>query len=198
MTDPNSKSQTLSELIDLAEQRHDTSSGRGLEKIARGGGHQIVHTTINAIRSGKYKSRPSDETIRAIAWLSGVPERVAFVAAGMPAPLVPFRDELPDGVDQLSPKRRRIALELLRNLVEAEQLEHSTRDDRSAQLAVAAFLQVVPQLRESLNNSSGEMSAAEFIDELAEKLAKSTKSDMDTPTARHTAVAEEWRKLLNL
>ncbi len=84
-----------------------------------------MHTTINAIRNGTYKSEPSSDTIRAIAWLAGVSEATAFALAGRPAPGVPFKDELPDGVDQLSPKRRRIAVEMLRALIEAEQLDHT-------------------------------------------------------------------------
>ncbi|WP_280411684.1 hypothetical protein [Nocardia asiatica] len=92
----------------------------------------ISRGTASLILSGKHRHNPSDATIRAIAFLSGAPERVAFEAAGRKAPSAPFREELPDGVDQLSPKRRRVALEVIRSLVEAEELEHrlaATQDD---------------------------------------------------------------------
>jgi hypothetical protein len=65
-----------------------------------------------------YKSRPRASTIRAIAWLAGVTEDVAFKAAGQPVPGPPFADELPPGVDNLPPKARRAAIEMLRALVD--------------------------------------------------------------------------------
>ncbi|MFR9767106.1 hypothetical protein [Nocardia sp. SC052] len=97
-----------------------------VEKAARTSGvdMRLNRGTASLILSGKYKSKPSDSTIRAIAHLAGVPEYRAFEAAQRPQPTNPFRDELPEGVDHLSPKRRRVALEVLRALVEAEELEH--------------------------------------------------------------------------
>jgi len=115
------KPQSLNELIDLAVERHDGASGRELEDIARRGGHKIVHTTINQIRNGTYKSNPSLRTLRALAWLAGVPERVALEAAGRKPKGRPFADDLPPGVDELGLDERRVAIALLRTLVAQQQ-----------------------------------------------------------------------------
>jgi hypothetical protein len=79
-----------------------------------------VHTTLNAIAAGTYKSQPKADTVRAIAWLAGVTDEVAFTAAGLPVPGPPFADELPPGVDNLSPKARKALIDLMRVLVEEE------------------------------------------------------------------------------
>ena len=86
-------------------------------------GFDVSHATINKIRAGTYKSTPSPETLKAIAWLAGVPETVAFEAAGMAAPGPPFAEELPPGVDLLSAKKRKVVIDLLRVLVDAEERE---------------------------------------------------------------------------
>lgn len=118
---------SLNELLDLATQRHGAESGRALERIARDSGYQIVHTTINAIRKGTYKSKPSDDTIRAIAWLAGVSDKIAFTAAGRRNPGPPFAEELPPGVDDLSPRERKAAIEILRTLVAQRQQINDAR-----------------------------------------------------------------------
>ncbi len=112
--------QTLQGLLDVAMSTRGVTSGRRLAELAQSQGYPVTHTTVNAIRNRTYKSRPSDETLRAVAWLAGVPEAEAFAAAGVAVPGPPFADELPPGVDTLSPKARRAVIELLRVLVEEE------------------------------------------------------------------------------
>lgn len=80
-----------------------------------------MHTTINQIRNGTYKSNPSLRTLRALAWLAGVPERVALEAAGRKPKGRPFADDLPPGVDELGLDERRVAIALLRTLVAQQQ-----------------------------------------------------------------------------
>ncbi|NVC23363.1 hypothetical protein E7Z53_07890 [Kocuria salina] len=89
--------------------------------MAQKHGFAITSTTINHLKAGTYKSRPSDMTIRALGWLAGVSEEAAFTAAGRPAPGPPLADELPDGVNNLSPKARQAVIDLLRVLVAAEE-----------------------------------------------------------------------------
>lgn len=112
--------QTLRSLVLAAKDAHGLSM-RQLAVRAQGRGFKVVDTTLNHIAAGTYKSDPKPETVRAIAWLSGVPDEVAFAAAGVPMPGPPFSEELPPGVDNLSPRSRRAAVEVLRALVEAEQ-----------------------------------------------------------------------------
>lgn len=80
-------------------------------------GLSLNRTTASQIVRGSYKGEPSDGTIRAIGWLAGVGDEDAFAAAGRRSPGLPFAEELPPGVDDLSPKERRAAIEMLRTLV---------------------------------------------------------------------------------
>ncbi|MDI2019734.1 hypothetical protein PJL18_00225 [Paenarthrobacter nicotinovorans] len=105
--------------MELAIQYRDTS-GLGLSQLASSNGYRITTTTINAIRQGVYKSAPREGTLRALAWLAGVDASVAFMAAGQPVPGPPFAEELPPGVDNLSPKARKAVLDMLRVLVDLE------------------------------------------------------------------------------
>lgn len=88
--------------------------------MAKDHGFRIVGTTINQIRNGTYKSVPSAETLRALAWLAGVSDEVAFTAAGQPVPGPPLGDELPHGADNLSPKSRKVVLDMVRVLIDLE------------------------------------------------------------------------------
>lgn len=114
-----SNNQTLRDLVLTAVDRHATS-GRQLAVLAQGHGFDITVTTINHLKAGTYKYKPSPETIRAIAWLAGVSESVAFTAAGQPVPGPPLADELPPGSDNLSPKARKALIDLARLLIEYE------------------------------------------------------------------------------
>lgn len=106
----------------IAKARRDREqSARQLALTAQDAGHKIVGTTLNAIEAGTYHSAPTAETIRAIGWLAGVSDEIAFAAAGRAVPGPPFANELPPGVDDLSPKERRAAVEILRALVAQRQ-----------------------------------------------------------------------------
>lgn len=111
---------SLQGLIGKARRERATSI-RQLAMQAKAAGYKIVGTTLNAIESGSYKSTPSDDTIRAIAWLAGVGDETAFMAAGRRVPGPPFAAELPPGVDDLSPKEREAVIGLLRVLVAQRQ-----------------------------------------------------------------------------
>lgn len=126
---------SLQDLAEMAVERHGLS-GRQLAFKAQQHGLQLTNTTFNAIRSNTYKFQASDETLRALAWLAGVHEDVAFTAAGKPKPGPPLADELPPGVDNLSLRSRRAAIEMLRALVAAEQ-GGGEHDQRSAPMTHA-------------------------------------------------------------
>lgn len=114
--------QSLAELVDQALVHRGVKSGRRLAELAQDHGHRLTNTTVNAIRSGTYKFQPTAETVRAIGWLAGVSEEVAFAAAGLRVPGPPFADELPPGVDNLSPRKRKVVIELLRVLIDEEEV----------------------------------------------------------------------------
>lgn len=116
-------STTLQQLVHTAVARHGHISVRKLADYANDRGRwRITHTTLNNIRAGTYKSEPTDETVRAIAWLAGVEDDVAYAAAGLRTPGKPFADELPPGTDHLSPKARKAVIELLRVLIAQEEV----------------------------------------------------------------------------
>lgn len=100
--------------------------------MAQREGFAITVTTINHLKAGTYKSVPAVETIRAIAWLAGVSDEVAFTAAGQPVPGPPLADELPPGTDNLSPKSRKAVIEMLRVLIDLEASSHDDQEQPEA------------------------------------------------------------------
>lgn len=124
---------SLRALLGQAFERHETS-GRQLGMMAREQGFRVTGTTINQIRSGTYHSAPSPDTVRAIAWLAGVPEKVAFTAAGQTVPGPPLGEELPPGADNLPPKARKAVIEYMRVLIDQqEQIRELTQQLETAQ-----------------------------------------------------------------
>lgn len=146
---------SLKELVELAVQRHD-ASGLALSQIARKAGHPITYTTLNAIRQGTYKSVPREVTLRALAWLAGVDASVAFTAAGQPVPGPPFAEELPPGVDNLPPKARKAAIDMLRVLVD---LNQDADEERKAEL------EAMRQQRDQLFEDAGYTRAGQKTEE---------------------------------
>lgn len=106
------------------EMKVDSAIERGLLRS------RLNRVTIAKIINGSYKSRPTDDTIRAIAYLAGVADEVAFTAAGRRTPGRPFAEDLPDGVDDLTPKEREAAVYMLRVLVQQRrELNHHEDQD---------------------------------------------------------------------
>ncbi|MGO2069630.1 hypothetical protein [Glutamicibacter arilaitensis] len=115
----------LKSLVEMAVARHDKSV-RQLAHMAQEAGHKVTYTTLNHIRGGTYKSTPGEPTLKAIAYLAGVEDSVAFTAAGQPVPGPPLADELPPGADNLSPKSRKAIVEMVRVLVDLETSHNDT------------------------------------------------------------------------
>lgn len=91
---------------------------------------KLNRATISQIQSGSYRHRPSSDTIRAIAYLANVDDEVAFTAAGRRTPGRPFSEDLPDGVDDLTPKEREAAVQMLLVLVQQRrELNHNEDQD---------------------------------------------------------------------
>lgn len=97
--------------------RHQTSARQPGFK-AQHHGFEMHGTALELSRNGTYKSVPKDETTRAIAWLAGVSDEVAFMAAGQPIPGPSFAEELPPDVGNLPAKARTAAIDMLRVLVD--------------------------------------------------------------------------------
>ncbi|GAB2599175.1 hypothetical protein GCM10009696_00710 [Kocuria himachalensis] len=112
--------QSLKDLLDVAVQKHQTFI-RQLSCMAQERGFAVEAATLGRIRNNTDDSRPTDETVRAIGWLAGVPESVAFTAAHRRVPGPPLAQELPEGVDSLPPRTRQVVIGVLRVLVAAQQ-----------------------------------------------------------------------------
>ncbi|HJC61966.1 MAG TPA: hypothetical protein H9755_16850 [Candidatus Dietzia intestinigallinarum] len=114
---------TLRELLEEASGHGELSTRRLEMKVdaTREKGRlssKLNRATIAQIVNGSNRKRPTDDTIRAIAFLAGVDDEVAFTTAGRRAPGRPFAEDLPDGVDDLTPKEREAAVYMLRVLVQ--------------------------------------------------------------------------------
>jgi len=107
---------SLMDLIEIAAKRHGGASGRRLAELAQQAGHDISHATLNRLRQGTYASRPTDASIRAIAYLAEVPETVAFTAVGVRPPAADHY-QVPGEAQRMSTRQRRALDELLRAFV---------------------------------------------------------------------------------
>ncbi|AFV14794.1 MULTISPECIES: hypothetical protein [Mycobacterium] len=106
-------SKSLIDLIEIAATRHDRASGRRLAELAQRAGHDISHATLNRLRQGTYATRPSDASIRAIAYLADVSENVAFAAAAVAAPAAVVY-QAPAEAQRMTTRQRRALDELIR------------------------------------------------------------------------------------
>lgn len=106
-------SKSLIDLIDIAARHHDGASGRRLADLAQGAGHDVSHATLNRLRQGTYATRPSDASIRAIAYLADVSENTAFAAAGLRTPAT-VAYQPPREAQRMSTRQRKALDEVIR------------------------------------------------------------------------------------
>jgi hypothetical protein len=109
-------SRSLIDLIEIAVQQHGGASGRRLAELAQRAGHDVSHATLNRLRQGTYATRPSDASIRAIAYLADVSESTAFAAAGVTAPAAAAYQP-PTEAQRMSTRQRRAVDELIRAFI---------------------------------------------------------------------------------
>ena len=108
---------TLRDVALAAKARHDGAGGRGLAKVASKHGHTISYGTIDSILAGTYTRKPSVKTLRALAYLSDLPEQQVLEIAGMRAPSNALAEQLPEGVDELGPEERQMLIDMARGLI---------------------------------------------------------------------------------
>nr|WP_312964391.1 hypothetical protein [Kocuria rhizophila] len=108
---------TLRDVALAAKARHDGAGGRGLAKVATKHGHTISYGTIDSILAGTYTRKPSVKTLRALAYLAGLPEQDVLEIAGMRAPSTALAEQLPEGVDELGPEERQMLIDMARGLI---------------------------------------------------------------------------------
>ncbi|BBZ12293.1 hypothetical protein [Mycobacterium branderi] len=152
-------SKSLIDLIELAATRHGGASGRRLAELAQRAGHDISHATLNRLRQGTYATRPSDASIRAIAYLADVSENVAFAAAAVTAPAAAVYQP-PAEAQRMTTRQRKALDELIRAFA---------ADDKPAPAAGVDFGRLLAA-RERLTTAltaGGERVAAERLAEAA-------------------------------
>jgi hypothetical protein len=158
---------SLIELIDQAAARHDGASGRRLAELAQHAGHDISHATLNRIRQGSYQSRPSDVSIRAIAFLADVSENTAFAAAGVVAP-TGVAYQVPPEAQRMTSRQRKAVTEMIRAFAPAAREADSAVD-------YARLLAARDRLNTALRDGATQLTdaareAVSCIDELADAL----------------------------
>lgn len=121
---------TQATLADLLRKAIDDRTGAPLrdiqalveaEEAARPRGMSLNRSTASQILRGAYRGTPSPATVRAIGWLAGVTDEVAFVAAGQPTPGRPLADDLPAATDTLNDRERAVVIDVVRALLAQRQ-----------------------------------------------------------------------------
>jgi hypothetical protein len=119
---------TLRDVARAALDAHHGVSGRELDRLARKRGLSISYTTVNHLAAGTYKSRPSRNTLEALAELSGVPLAKVYEAAKVPMPMARLADQLPPDADLLSPAQREAVIAVVRQFAAANRALHERED----------------------------------------------------------------------
>lgn len=156
---------TLQDVARAASERNGGKGGRALQRMARDKGLTLSFTTVDRILNGKYESTPQKPTIEALAVLAEMPLEDVYAAAGLPLPMAPLSDQLPDGSDQLTVHQRRVVLDVIRGFIRDNDRMAELEDD----------LQLRPlhptEMLRRLNERSIEQMDNDSLEELLDQLA---------------------------
>lgn len=188
-------------LADLLRRAIDDRTGAPLrdiqalveaEEAVRPRGMSLNRSTASQILRGAYRGTPSPATVRAIGWLAGVTDEVAFAAAGQPAPGRPLAEELPAAADTLNDRERAVVLDIVRALLAQRQRVHEWKAATAG--ALTGVIDGLTRIAQTLEDSSaGGESSPQLIrratDELAQvisrtrRLAEECAPDATSPAA---------------
>lgn len=176
---------TLQDLARLASERHDGKRGRALGREAAKHGLTLSYTTVDNILAGKYMSTPKRETVDALAYLASVPKKTAYKVAGLPLPMAPLMDQLPEDVDTLDADQRRVLIEMARVLVKQNRQIHDLEraGDGSEHSATS--------MNDAEGNSAEEQLAVDFTDEKKRRRADNVRRLHETPYFTEPPAAED-------
>lgn len=170
---------TRATLADLLRQAIDDRTGAPLrdiqalveaEEAARPRAMSLNRSTASQILRGTYRGTPSPATVRAIGWLAGVTDEVAFAAAGQSAPGRPLADELPTATDTLNDRERGVVIDVVRTLLAQRQ-----SIDGWKAATVASLEHIVSDLariQQSLDDAPRGNDATQIINEAANDLTQ--------------------------
>lgn len=156
---------TLRDIALKASDRFGGVRGRALGREAEKAGVKIVYTTIDKIIAGTYTSRPTDATLQALATLAQVPLEDVYRAAEQPIPQASFAEQLPAGVDTLTPAQRETVLALVRQFVAQNRETWELRSQIVHGLA-AGGVPALTVLRTALDRAESEHGDVPVPDEL--------------------------------
>lgn len=128
---------SLANLVERALHRHGVRASTELHRIAAAAGLEITHTTLNKIRTGKYRSTPTPKTIAALAYLSGVPLDQVKRLVGTAGDTRPFAERLPPAIDVLLTDEQEALLLVMRKMVRARLELARLIDDLTGRLEAA-------------------------------------------------------------
>ena len=113
--------QTLQEVAQTAADLHEGSAGRYMEELARRAGLNLSRTTFDKMLRGNYRSRPSRETVRALAYVAQLPEVLVAEVAGLPRLGGDLAEQLPPGHETLTAEQQSAVIAVVRQYVKANQ-----------------------------------------------------------------------------
>lgn len=139
------------------------------EEAARPRGMSLNRSTASQILRGAYRGTPSSATVRAIGWLAGVTDEVAFAAAGQPAPGRPFADQLPAATDTLNDRERAVVIDVVRALL----AQRHNIDGRKAATAEALehIVSDLARIQQTLDDVPSGNDATQILSDAANELA---------------------------
>jgi hypothetical protein len=165
-------------LADLLRQAIDDRTGAPLrdiqalveaEEAARPRGMSLNRSTASQILRGAYRGTPSPATVRAIGWLAGVSDEVAFAAAAQPAPGRPLAEELPAATDTLNDRERAVVIDVVKVLL--AQRQNTDGWKAATAKALERIVSDLTRIQQTLDDSSDGNDATQTISDAATELA---------------------------
>lgn len=176
---------TLQDVARAAVDQNGGKGGRALQRLAESKGLTLSFTTVDRILAGKYESRPQRQTIEALAVLADMPIETVYEAAGVPLPMAPLADQLPEGSDQLTVDQRRVVLDVIRGFIRDNRRIGDLEDD----------LALAPPHPAEVERLARELDVRQLsddaLDELVSKLAL-VELDADARRAVHLFWADAY------
>ncbi len=167
-------------LVDLLRRAIDDRTGAPLrdiqalveaEEAVRPRGMSLNRSTASQILRGAHRGTPSQATVRAIGWLAGVTDEVAFAAANQPAPGRPLVEELPAAADTLNDRERAVVIDVVRALV--AQRQHSDEAKAATADALADIIGDLTRLMQTLQGCSpSDENSAQIITAATDQLER--------------------------
>ena len=150
---------TLRQIAQLASDRNGGAHGRAIDRAAKKAGLTLSYTTFDRILAGTYTSTPSRKTLEALAVLAKVPVEDVYVAAGVPAPMARFADQLPPDADLLTGQQREAVLAVVRQFAAANRALRD-REDVTGDVERAAPMRMAARRTGRLTQAEREAAAA--------------------------------------